>query len=439
MQDDAALLWSYAETRSNEPFAELVRRHLDLVYSAALRQVAGDTHLAEDVTQAVFADLARKAAAVASCPVLAGWLHTSTHYAAAKAVRTEQRRRAREQEAHTMHDLSHENSHDAEWAQMRPVLDDAIRQLTPKDRDAILLRFFEGQAFAAIGTRFGLAENAARMRVERALDKLRAQLARRGINSTTAALATVLVSQAVVAAPATLATTVTSGALVSAAGAGAVVSFFQLMAITKTQIAVAGALLIAGGGAVVTQQKAQAQLREEVAALNAQNAAISQLRETNAQLSRANAAAEAMQAAARQLPALRSEIAELQERSLTAARAPRPAAAQKAGAAPAAPGKTALSGDRPPTPTQIVGPKYPFEMRAAGISGEAVVSLVINSKGEIQDARIARSTHREFEEAALAAARQWKFDPGQKGGRVINTRMEVPIVFQLEEEDPNWF
>src|SRR2546423_15188089 len=102
MIDDATLLRRYAATRAGDDFAELVRRHLNLVYSAALRQVNGDAHLAQDVTQLVFADLARKAATVANHRVLAGWLFTSTRFAAAKAVRGEQRRQAREAEAHLL-------------------------------------------------------------------------------------------------------------------------------------------------------------------------------------------------------------------------------------------------------------------------------------------------------------------------------------------------
>src|SRR5215510_1433592 len=102
MRCDGDMLRDYAQRRSEEAFAELVRRHVDLVYSAALRQLNGDVHLAQDVTQTVFSDLARKAGSLSDRRDLAGWLYTSTHFAAAKAVRTEQRRHTREQEAHAM-------------------------------------------------------------------------------------------------------------------------------------------------------------------------------------------------------------------------------------------------------------------------------------------------------------------------------------------------
>src|SRR4051812_47613149 len=104
MPDDAELLRRYAEENFEPAFTELVQRHLGLVYSAALRQVGGDAHHAEDVTQTVFSTLARKAASVARHPVLVGWLYTATHHAAAKVRRAEGRRSVREHEAHLMHE-----------------------------------------------------------------------------------------------------------------------------------------------------------------------------------------------------------------------------------------------------------------------------------------------------------------------------------------------
>lgn len=342
-----------------------------------------------------------------------------------------------------MHELSHESTHDAEWAQMRPVLDDAIRELSATDRDAILLRFFEGQAFAAIGTRFGLAENAARMRVERALEKLRGQLARRGISSTSAALATVLVSQAVIAAPATLATSVTTGALAAAGSTGAVVSFFQLMAITKTQVAVTGALLIAGGSMLVMQQKSEAALREEIAALNTRRFEMEQLRETNTRLASANTGEETLRAAAAELTSLRKEIADLRARVAAMPRTTRTpsrvATLQKSGTPAASSTNQTQSGDRMPMPKQRVAPKFPFAMREAGITGRAEVLVVIDANGNVQNPTINKSTHPEFEAPALEAVQQWKFDAGQKAGKPVNTRIVIPIIFGLNPGDPDWF
>jgi RNA polymerase sigma factor (sigma-70 family) len=238
MQDDADLLIQFSQDRSDEAFAKLVSRHVSFVYATALRQLAGDSHLAEDVAQGVFVDLARKAREVAKCPVLAGWLHISTHHAAAKAVRSEQRRRAREAIAQSV-DLSDASANDAEWARIRPSLDEALRGLSRKDSDAILLRFFQAQSFAAIGAKLGLNENAARMRVERALERLRAQLCRRGITSTAVAIAAVLANEALIAAPAGLSSAVTNAALAATLGAGATpMTLLQFMSTTKLGVGI---------------------------------------------------------------------------------------------------------------------------------------------------------------------------------------------------------
>src|SRR5207247_6520885 len=129
MTPDGELLRRYTETNSENAFAELVGRHLNLVYSAALRQVNGDAHLAQDVAQTVFADLARKAASLAHRPVLTGWLYTSAHFAAAKAVRTEQRRHTREEEAQLVNQLLCDPAPGLDWERLRPVLDAAMLEL----------------------------------------------------------------------------------------------------------------------------------------------------------------------------------------------------------------------------------------------------------------------------------------------------------------------
>lgn len=205
MTEDADLLRRYAKNRAEDAFAELVRRHLNLVYSAALRQVRGDHSLAEDVTQSVFADLARKAASLSHREVLAGWLYTSTYYTATKVVRGESRRRLREQEAHLMRQTNASTGAATEWEQLRPVLDDAMHELPELDRVAVLQRYFEGKAFPQIGATLGVTENAARMRVERALDKLRVALEARGVVVSGTALAMALGANAVTAAPVGLA------------------------------------------------------------------------------------------------------------------------------------------------------------------------------------------------------------------------------------------
>jgi RNA polymerase sigma factor (sigma-70 family) len=260
MLEDAELLRRYAAEKSEPAFAELVRRHVNFVYACALRRVGGDRQLAEDVTQHVFTALARDAAALAQREVLSGWLFTTARNASAQVVRTERRRLARETEAQLMNELTSSPAHDAEWERLRPVLDDALDGLNDDDRQAVLLRYFEGKSFAEVGVKLRLTENTARMRVERALDKLHALLARRGVTSTTAALGLALANQAGVAAPAGLAASVTGaalrGALTAGSGATASLSLLHFMSMTKIVtgvVAVALALSVTANGYLLSR------------------------------------------------------------------------------------------------------------------------------------------------------------------------------------------
>lgn len=280
---DCDLLRRYAETKSEDAFAELVRRHINLVYSAAMRQVNGDSHLAQDVAQTVFAELARKAAALSGRQLLTGWLYTCTHFTAAKAVRKEFRRRTHEQEAHAMHELCHSPASDIDWEHIRPVLDQVMHKLKESDRDVILMRYFENRQLADIGEKLGLSEDAARKRVDRALEKLRAFLSKSGV--TAGALAAVLSANAVQVAPVGLATTLTTAALAgTAVGAGATFTFVKLMTMTKIQSAIVGAVVIAGVATPLVIQQ-QAKLREENESLRKQTEQLAPIQTDNERLS----------------------------------------------------------------------------------------------------------------------------------------------------------
>jgi RNA polymerase sigma factor (sigma-70 family) len=247
MLEDNELIRRYAEERSEDAFAELVQRHLPLVYSAALRRLAGDAHAAGDVTQLVFAALARQAHSLVHCRVLPGWLYATTRNVAVDFIRSEHRRRTREQEAYAMHELDSASPPPA-WEQLRPLLDEVMDQLNRHDREAVLLRFFARRSFSEIGRSLDVTEDAARMRVDRALEKLRILLARRGATSACAALGLMLASQAATAAPPGIAATVASAALKSAASAASQsLNLIQLMSTTKTIAAAGVALALAIG------------------------------------------------------------------------------------------------------------------------------------------------------------------------------------------------
>ena len=244
--NDIELLRRYVFGRSEVAFADLVRQHIALVYSAALRQTNGDAPQAEDVTQVVFTDLARKAARLTRHTSLAGWLYTSTRYAAAALRRAEQRRSAREQEAHAMNQLLQSAGNDPAWEQLRPVLDEAMHDLKADDREAVLLRYFERLPLAVVGARLEVTENTARMRVDRALDKLRGALVKRGVTSTAGALAVILTGQAAGAVSAALAAAVSSNA-VRTAGAASVLSVLlaRFLISAKLKLVAGTSLLVA--------------------------------------------------------------------------------------------------------------------------------------------------------------------------------------------------
>lgn len=201
---DSELLRRYVDDQDEKSFTQLLQRHVNLVYSAALRQIGDDSGAAEEVTQTVFADLARKSTRLRNHPSLAGWLYSSVRLAAVEHRRREGRRQIREARFASMIDTLSSPTPPPEWSRIRPVLDEAMTQLSASDRDAILLRYFEGQSHADIGRQLGVSENTARMRISRALETLREVLGKRGVVSAGEALAVLLTHHAVGAAPAGL-------------------------------------------------------------------------------------------------------------------------------------------------------------------------------------------------------------------------------------------
>jgi len=237
MITDSELLRQYVKDGSEAAFRELVLRYAGLVYPAALRLTGGVGHRAEEITQDVFILLARKAPILIEHVTLAGWLHTSTRYIALRALHHQRKRDAREQEIAAM--PTNANS-EIPWEQLRPLLDEAVGQLEERDRDAVLLRYFQGKSHREVGAALGLSEDTARVRTERAVEKLRRHFARGGVMASATLLSEVLTTNLAQAAPPTLVNNVTSVVLAKKLGLGHLLlkTFYMT---TKTKIVPTGA------------------------------------------------------------------------------------------------------------------------------------------------------------------------------------------------------
>jgi RNA polymerase sigma factor (sigma-70 family) len=263
---DQQLLSEYAECRRETAFAELVRRHLDLVYSAAWRMVR-DAALAQDVTQGVFIALAGNAGRLAAHPVLSGWLHCTARNLAAKAVRSESRRRAREQEAAAMHELLSAQDEPA-WEAIAPHLDAALGDLSDADREALLFRYFEKKSAPEMAGLLDISEAAAQKRVARALERLREQFTQRRVGIGAAGLVALLSANAVQSAPTGLAATISATVLADATlASSAFLTATQTTLMTtlqKTLVTVTIGLL---AGAGIYEAHHAAQLHHQVQSL----------------------------------------------------------------------------------------------------------------------------------------------------------------------------
>lgn len=320
MSSDTELLLRYRDNSQGDALGLLVSRYVDLVYSAALRQMRGDARGAEEVTQLVFTDFARKAAGLTHHTALSGWFYTSTHYAAAKLMRTEQRRRTRETEALAMEEITTEAGANAGWNQLQPVLDAVMHELTERDRALVLLRFFERRPLADIGARLDVSEAAAAKGLERALDKLRGLFARRGVTSTSGALALALANHAVATAPAGLAPGITTALLAAPAAVGAGTTAF--LAMTKSTSTLLAALFISLAGFAIFQITAANRLRRERGTLRAGVARLDGQSQRNAAALRvATADLATLRASQADVEKLRGELAALKAAQKPAANA----------------------------------------------------------------------------------------------------------------------
>jgi RNA polymerase sigma factor (sigma-70 family) len=264
MMDDMTLVRNYAERNCEAAFATLVSRHVNLVYSVALREVH-DFHLAEEVTQAVFIILARKARSLDSKTILSGWLCRTACYASANALKAQQRRQCREQKAYMQSTLNEPESEGA-WSQIAPLLNAALAHLGQKDHDAIVLRFFEDKNMNEVGQALGVNENTAKQRVSRAVEKLRTFFTKRGVIVPATVLIAAISANSVQAAPMVLAKTATAVAIANGATASAstltlITGALKIMAWTKIKTGVAvgtAVILVAGTATTLVRQREQA-------------------------------------------------------------------------------------------------------------------------------------------------------------------------------------
>jgi len=269
--DDMALLREYATSQSETAFTTLVERHIGLVYCAALRQTR-DPALAQEITQVVFILLARKARTLGRGTILSAWLYRAARFAASDARKMAFRRQQREQEAFQMQTISPASSDESAWEQIAPLLDEAMAALAEKDRNAVMLRFFEQKSLEEVGVALGIGTVTAQKRVWRAVDKLRQYFSRHGATLSGGAITATLSAHAIHGAPSGLAATVAAcaalkGAAVTASTATLLKTTLKLMAWTKLRTASAvgvAALLAVGTSITIMKVKTPPDLSWEI-------------------------------------------------------------------------------------------------------------------------------------------------------------------------------
>jgi RNA polymerase sigma factor (sigma-70 family) len=316
-ETDLELLARYSLQNAEDAFAEVVRRHVDLVYSAALRQVRSP-QLAQEVAQSVFLKLAENARRFAPYTVIAAWLYQVTRREAIDVVRREARRQLREQIAFEMNTM---NTDAADWMQIEPVLDEAMHALDDADRAAIVLRYFENKSLREVGQTLGTSDDTAQKRVSRAVERLREIMTKRDVTVGASGLALVISAHAVQAAPAGISVAITTTVIAGAAvQTSAVIAATKTIAMTTIQKTLVGTSLAVAIGAGLYEARRVSIARAEAQALRLQQ---SQLVEQAEQLMRERDAASGRQAALQQenerlrqaaadVPRLRGEVARLQ-------------------------------------------------------------------------------------------------------------------------------
>jgi uncharacterized protein (TIGR03435 family) len=263
--DDWQLLNDYATPNSEEAFHALVERYAGMVYHTALRQL-GNPHAAEEVAQAVFIILARKAATIRRQTTLYGWLFRATRFAVLNQRRQEKNRARREQEAYAMQSASNSDDLNPVWEQITPHLDDALDKLPVMDRELVMIRYFGNKSHKEAARTLGVSEDVVRKRLSRAMEKLRVIFVRRGVAVSSLALVTAFTAHGVQAAPLGLASSlagvaVAKGATASGSTLTLIKGALKIMAWAKAKTAIVSGVvvLLAAGTTTVTVKEIQKQ------------------------------------------------------------------------------------------------------------------------------------------------------------------------------------
>jgi len=317
--NDMTLLWEYDRLGSEEAFALLVKKHINLVYSVALRRVEVAAH-AEEITQVVFIILARKAGSLRPDTILESWLHETARLTALDFLRRERRRQHREQEAF-MESSLHSQRDDRTWNQLAPLLDEAIGRLGTSDRNAVVLRFFKGSSVREVAEALGISENAAQQRILRAVEKIRLYFSRRGVALPAAGITAAISAHSVQAAPGALAHSVS--ALAVAKGAGVSASTFtlmkgasKLMTWTKLKSGImVGAAAAALTVPLIVNHQAQARLADGESTFRLQSEQLAKLRADNDRLAQVAAGLALSQKQKEDLQRLPNEVAALRQQA----------------------------------------------------------------------------------------------------------------------------
>ena len=329
---DAPLLRDFARTGSERAFGELVSRHTNLVYSAALRQT-GCPELAREITQDVFTDLARKAPTLAEKmhddATLGGWLYTSTRYLSLNALRDERRRVAREQKL-----MPHEDSTPAPdaWAAVAPVLDEAMAELNDAERESVVLRFFNNLDFHAVGRALGVSDDTAQKRVTRAIEHLRELLAKRGVTVGGSGLVILISTNAVLVAPVGLSAAIITGAVAAIATSAVTQATIITMSWinAKSVAAMIAAAFIAGTATYFVEEhrvndaeaRARQLLEQQSQLATARDEALAMARTKAQEAARPRTDANDLARLRNEVTQLRQQLAAQQSRTLQAAAPP---------------------------------------------------------------------------------------------------------------------